>query len=96
MLPEFGQIALLIAFVLSLLLGVLPLWGAQRGNTALQLTARPLAFALLAAVTVSYILLTVAFIQHDFSVAYVAKNSNTLLLCCTILLMKLRNSNVWY
>jgi len=79
MLPELGQIALLIAFVLSLLLGVLPLWGAQRGNTTLQLTARPLAFALLAAVTVSYILLTVAFVQHDFSVAYVAKNSNTLL-----------------
>ena len=79
MLPELGQIALLIAFVLSLLLGVLPLWGAQRGNTALQLTARPLAFALLAAVSLSYLLLTVAFIQHDFSVAYVAKNSNSLL-----------------
>ena len=79
MLPELGQMALLIAFVLSLLLGTLPLWGAQRGNVALQLTARPLSFALLAAVTVSYILLTVAFVQHDFSVAYVAKNSNTLL-----------------
>jgi len=79
MLPELGQLALLLAFVLALLLSALPLLGAQRGHEALMRSARPLAYALLAAVTVSYALLTVAFELHDFSVAYVAKNSNTLL-----------------
>ncbi len=79
MLPELGQLALVLAFVLAALLSVLPLLGAQRGHEALMRSARPLAYALLAAVTVSYVLLTVAFELHDFSVAYVAKNSNTLL-----------------
>jgi cytochrome c-type biogenesis protein CcmF len=79
MLPEIGQIALLIALVLSLLLSTLPMWGAHRNQSALMQTAKPLAFALLAAVLFSYILLTYAFEVHDFSVAYVAKNSNTLL-----------------
>ncbi len=79
MLPELGQLALLLAFVLALLLSALPLFGAQRGHEALMRSARPLAYALLAAVAVSYALLTVAFELHDFSVAYVAKNSNTLL-----------------
>lgn len=79
MLPELGQIALLIALMLSLLLSALPMWGAQRGHAALMRTARPLAFTLLAAVAVSYALLTYAFEVHDFSVAYVAKNSNSLL-----------------
>ncbi len=79
MLPELGQLALLLAFVLALLLSALPLLGAQRGHEALMRSARPLAYALLAAVAVSYVLLTVAFELHDFSVAYVAKNSNTLL-----------------
>ena len=79
MLPELGHVFLLAAFVLSLLLSVLPLWGAHRQTIILQQSAQPLAFALLAAVTASYVVLTIAFVQHDFSVAYVAKNSNTLL-----------------
>ncbi len=79
MLPELGQFALLLALVLSLLLSALPLAGAQRGHAALMRSARPLAYALLATVAFSYVLLTVAFELHDFSVAYVAKNSNTLL-----------------
>ena len=79
MLPELGQVALLAALVLSLLLSVLPLLGAQRGHAAAMATARPLAFSLLVAVAAAYAVLTWAFIAHDFSVAYVAKNSNTLL-----------------
>jgi len=79
MLPELGQILLLAALLLSLLLGTLPLWGAQRSNNALMSSARPLSYALLAAVVCSYALLTYAFEVHDFSVAYVAKNSNSLL-----------------
>ncbi|MBP7309550.1 MAG: heme lyase CcmF/NrfE family subunit [Polaromonas sp.] len=79
MLPEIGQFSLLLAFVLSLLLSALPLWGVYKQQTALMQTARPLAYSLLLSVGFSYALLTVAFLQHDFSVAYVAKNSNSLL-----------------
>ena len=79
MLPELGQISLLLALVLSLLLSAVPMWGAHRNQNVLMQTARPLAFSLLAAVLFSYVLLTYAFEAHDFSVAYVAKNSNTLL-----------------
>ncbi|HEX5756069.1 MAG TPA: c-type cytochrome biogenesis protein CcmF, partial [Arenimonas sp.] len=79
MLPELGQIALLLALLLSALLSALPLFGAQRGNNAIMATARPLAWAQLALIAIAYALLTHAFVIGDFSVAYVAHNSNTLL-----------------
>ena len=69
MLPELGLASLALALLLSLLLSVLPLLGAQRGQAAWMATARPLSYALLAVVSVSYALLTWAFLQHDFSVA---------------------------
>lgn len=79
MLPELGQLSLLMALLLAFLLSVLPQWGAYKNQHALVSTAKPLAFSLLVAVTISYALLTTAFLQHDFSVSYVAKNSNSLL-----------------
>jgi cytochrome c-type biogenesis protein CcmF len=78
-LPELGLLSLALALLLALALSVLPLLGAQRGHTAWMATARPLAYAQLLMVAVSYGLLTWAFLQHDFSVAYVATNSNSLL-----------------
>jgi cytochrome c-type biogenesis protein CcmF len=77
--PELGQVSLLLGLVLALLLSVLPMWGVQSNRPALALTARPLAYTLLTAVAVSYGFLTWAFLQQDFSVAYVARNSNSLL-----------------
>ena len=79
MLPELGLLALALAMALAAALSVLPLLGAQRGHVGAIATARPLAYALLLAVVASYALLTWAFVHHDFSVAYVAKNSNSLL-----------------
>ncbi|KAA2286156.1 heme lyase CcmF/NrfE family subunit [Arenimonas fontis] len=79
MLPELGLASLALALMLALALSGLPLAGAQRGRAAWMATARPLAYALLAAVTLSYALLTWAFLDQDFSVAYVAQNSNSLL-----------------
>ncbi|KFL36544.1 heme lyase CcmF/NrfE family subunit [Arenimonas donghaensis] len=79
MLPELGLVSLALALMLSLALSVLPLLGAHRGHAAWMASARPLAYALLAAVAVAYALLTWAFLVHDFSVAYVAQNSNSLL-----------------
>jgi cytochrome c-type biogenesis protein CcmF len=78
-LPELGLFALVLALLVALALAALPLLGAQRGQPALTASARPLAYALLLMVASSYALLTWAFVQHDFSVAYVARNSNSLL-----------------
>jgi len=78
-LPELGQIALILALLLAVLLATVPLIGAQRGNNAWMLTARPLVYGQLLFIATAYALLTYAFVAHDFSVAYVASNSNSLL-----------------
>ena len=79
MLPELGLLALILALLLAVLLGTLPLIGAQRGNDAWMASARPLALSQLAFIGIAYAILTHAFLVHDFSVAYVADNSNSLL-----------------
>jgi cytochrome c-type biogenesis protein CcmF len=78
-LPELGLLCLLFALVLAVLLGTLPLLGAQRGNAVLMATARPLAWSQLAFIGLAFAILANAFLVNDFSVAYVAQNSNTLL-----------------
>ncbi len=77
MIPEIGHFALILAFVLSLLLGVVPLVGSLRGITSWVLLARPLALNLLLMVAVSYACLTWASVNSDFSVAYLANHSNS-------------------
>src|SRR4249919_2215301 len=57
----------------------MPLIGAQRGQNAWMRTARPLAYGQLLFIAIAYGVLTYAFVVHDFSVAYVATNSNSLL-----------------
>ena len=79
MLPELGQVALILSLLLAVLLSVLPMAGAWRGNARWMATARPLAWGQLAFVALAFAALTIAFVQQDFSVAYVAQNSNSLL-----------------
>ena len=79
MLPELGQIALILALLVAILQSVLPLAGAQRNKTAWMAVARPAAYAQLWLVMLAFIALTVAFVTQDFSVKYVADNSNSLL-----------------
>ncbi len=79
MLPELGLLSLLLALLLAALLGTLPLIGAQRGDEALMRTARPLAWSQLAFIGLAFAILSYAFVVHDFSVKYVATNSNSLL-----------------
>ena len=76
MLPELGQLALILALLLALVQSALPLAGAQRGNARWMAVARPAAFAQCAFVVIAFVLLTHAFVVQDFSVAYVAQNSN--------------------
>jgi len=77
MIPEIGLFALVLALVVALIQSSLPILGAARGDSTWMAIARPAALSQLALVAISYICLTVSFLSHDFSVAYVAQNSNS-------------------
>jgi len=77
--PEIGQFALLIALSIAVIQALVPLAGASLGVQRWIALARPAALAQLLFVGLSYACLTWAFISHDFSVLYVAKNSNSAL-----------------
>ena len=77
MIPELGHFALILAFCVALVQAVLPLVGASRNQPALMAVARPAAQGQFVFVLLSFLALTVAFVQSDFSVAYVANHSNT-------------------
>ncbi len=89
MIPELGQFALILALLVSLLLGVVPLVGAQRNHTRWIALARPAAYVQFGLLAVAMALLAHAFVSQDFSVAYVAQNSNS------VLPMRYRISAVW-
>ncbi len=79
MIPELGHFALIVALVVALLQGVLPLVGAHRQQPVLMALARPAAAAQALALAVAFGCLTAAFVANDFSVLYVAQHSNRLL-----------------
>ena len=79
MTPEIGHFALVIALCLALVQGVLPLAGAHRGITQWMAAARPIAVGQFVFLAISFACLVTAFIQNDFTVLYVANNSNTAL-----------------
>ena len=79
MIPELGHFALILAALVALLLGTLPLVGAHRHNVAWIALARPAASAMALLVSFSFACLTHAFVNNDFSVVYVAQHSNSLL-----------------
>ncbi|PZO64690.1 MAG: c-type cytochrome biogenesis protein CcmF [Pseudoxanthomonas suwonensis] len=83
MLPEIGQVALILALLIAGLQTVLPLLGAQRAEhnpavaQAWMGVARPAAYLQFMLVSTAFGLLTWAFVHTDFSVSYVAGNSNS-------------------
>jgi cytochrome c-type biogenesis protein CcmF len=77
MIPEIGHIALILALCMSLAQSFFPLVGAHKGIPSWVALAKPAARANLLFVLVAYGCLTYSFLVHDFSVAYVAQNSNT-------------------
>lgn len=77
MIPELGQFALSLALCVAVAQAALPLAGAARGNDAWMAFGRPAAQAQLALVIIAYGCLTWAFVVNDFSVLYVASNSNS-------------------
>ena len=79
MIPELGQVALLIALAVALILGTLPMIGAARGRADWMALARPAARAHALLVGVAFACLVSSFVRDDFSVLYVANNSNSAL-----------------
>jgi len=77
MIPELGHFALWLSLGVALVLGVVPLVGAQKGRADWMALARPLTVAQFVFVALAYAALTYAFVQDDFSVLYVASNSNS-------------------
>jgi cytochrome c-type biogenesis protein CcmF len=78
-LPELGQLALVLALLVAALQALLPLVGAHRGLASWMAVARPAAYAQLLLVVAAFAILTHAFVTQDFSLRYVAQNSNSLL-----------------
>ncbi|MFC5569367.1 heme lyase CcmF/NrfE family subunit [Lysobacter yangpyeongensis] len=79
MLPELGQFALVLALLVAALQSILPLVGAQRGLNTWMAVARPAAYSQFALVALAFGVLTYGFVSQDFSIRYVAINSNSLL-----------------
>ena len=89
MIPELGQIFLIGGLLISIVLGILPLIGASNGNQRLMSSAGTAAFAQFLLIGSALVMLTWAFVVQDFSVEYVARNSNS------SLPMQYRISAVW-
>ena len=79
MIPELGNFSLVLALSLSILLSVLPMVGVYRNNPLLMTLSRPLCAGIWVFMVVSFGCLAHAFLNDDFSVRYVASNSNSLL-----------------
>ena len=79
MIPEIGHFMLWLALGVSLVMGVVPLVGASRGRADWMSLARPATGLLFLLVLGAFACLVAAFVQHDFSVQYVATNSNSAL-----------------
>ena len=77
MIPELGHFALVLALVLALVQAVVPMVGASRNRFALMAVGRPAAQGQFFFILVSYVCLTWAFIQSDFSVQLAASNSHS-------------------
>jgi cytochrome c-type biogenesis protein CcmF len=79
MAAEYGHIALLIALAFACVQSLVPLIGAQTNRTWLMQYARPMALGQAIFLIISFVALTYCFVVDDFSVSYVAHNSNSLL-----------------
>ena len=77
--PELGHLALILALCLALVQASLPLVGAWRGDRQWMSLAQPAAWGQFAFLLFAFACLTWSFMVDDFSVAYVASNSNSAL-----------------
>ncbi len=76
MIPELGQIVLILALLVAIVQAVVPLIGAHQKNALLMGIAKPAVFAQAFFVAFAFGILVYLMLVHDFSVTYVAQNSN--------------------
>ena len=79
MVPEIGHFALILALCVAIVQSTVSIAGAQLGGKSWVAMAKPAAQAQFIFVALSFLCLMYAFIQNDFSVSYVAMQSNSLL-----------------
>ena len=79
MIPEIGQVALALALCLALAQASLGLAGAVRGDSVWMGATKPAARGQFVFVAIAFACLTYAFIANDFTLVYVASNSNSAL-----------------
>jgi cytochrome c-type biogenesis protein CcmF len=77
MIPELGNFCLFLAIALAVMQIIFPLKGAINGNPGYLLLGRYTAWGQFILITISISTLGYAFLTNDFSVAYVAENSNS-------------------
>ncbi len=75
---EIGHFALVLAFALSVIQASVPLAGARMGDERLMAVGGPVAVTGFALTALSFLVLTLAYVQSDFSVANVWENSHSL------------------
>ncbi|WP_154223189.1 heme lyase CcmF/NrfE family subunit [Marinicella rhabdoformis] len=76
MLANIGQFNLIVAFVLALLLAIVPMVAYAKDNTTWMQLAKPLAYVLFIVVFISFLILIALFVLQDFTVTYVWKHSS--------------------
>ena len=83
MIPELGNFALMLAAVVAVMQGVLPIAGTLVRNPQTQITlqslARPTAALQFVLIAFAFGALATSFLNNDFSVLYVSQHSNSLL-----------------
>lgn len=77
MIPELGNFALILAMLLALIQGTLPIIGAARGIPSWMALARPVVQGQFVFISIAFGCLAYSFISNDFSVLNVASNSNS-------------------
>lgn len=77
MIPELGQFALILALLLSVAQAFFGLGGAWRRDAGWMAVVRPAVTGQFVFVAMAFGALVYAFVSNDFSVAYVAENSNS-------------------
>ncbi len=79
MIPEIGQFALVISLCLAIAQSIIPMVGAYKNNINWMSVGRTAATGQFLFLLIAFICLSYSFVINDFSVLYVANNSNTLL-----------------
>src|SRR5215510_14382237 len=79
MVPELGQFALVLALLLAGVQAVFGLLGPHLGNQRFMAVVRPAVAGQFVLISTAVAVLISAFVNFDFSVLYVAQNSNSAL-----------------